>query len=83
MPSWAPLLEQFMVSKQSSIKALYARQGLIDDVFWRAMLGNLIISEFPVSVPSEADRVAYESLQDMVINQASFITMGRYIGIGP
>ncbi|KAG7284200.1 hypothetical protein NEMBOFW57_010563 [Staphylotrichum longicolle] len=93
---WERLLGQFMASKQSSSTGPYAGGGSADDAFWRTMLGNLIMAEFPVSVASAADRIAYtafledgernqiyESLRDMVINQAFFITTGGYIGVGP
>ncbi|KAF9781928.1 hypothetical protein IL306_012696 [Fusarium sp. DS 682] len=83
--SWRVLLDRYVASQQGDSRDVYAASGSIDDVFWRTMLGNLILAEFPVSWASESDRSAYdaflqhstrnqiyESLRDMVVNQAFF-----------
>lgn len=94
--SWRLLLDRFVMSQKANSRDVYAECGSIDDAFWRTMLGNLILAEVPVSWASENDRSAYdaflqhsirnhvyESLRDMVINQAFFITTCGYIGLGP
>ncbi|KAM7212723.1 heterokaryon incompatibility protein 6, OR allele [Rhypophila decipiens] len=94
--SWESLLKKPTVSDQMGSKGMYSGGGSTDDAFWRTMLGNLIMAEFPVAAPSNADRAKYDafletgirtkvynSLRDMVINQAFFITKTGYMGIGP
>jgi len=94
--TWEVLLRQFLPSIQLEFEGPYVGGGSVDDAFWRVMLGNWILREFPRSVASKDDRQSYddflregkrnhvyESLRDMVVNQAFFVTATGYIGLGP
>lgn len=88
------LLARFILSRQTD------EACDVDDswlgAFWRTLLGDLIMEEFPKRRAEEADRDSvlellryhtkteiYTSLHDMVVNQAFFITKNGYIGIRP
>jgi hypothetical protein len=92
--SWELLLDRFISSRQAG--GTYIGGGSWRDVFWRTMLGDLIMDEFPVSRAVIACQLEfqkflqyqirgsiYESLSDMVVNQAFFITANGYVGVGP
>jgi hypothetical protein len=66
------------------------------EAFWRTLIGDIIMEEFPVRKAAEADREQYNafrqaksqnnvylSLRDMVVNQSFFITSKGYLGLGP
>jgi len=96
--SWEALLRRVILESQQSggLRGRYVGGGTIDDAFWRTMLGNLVLYGYPSTVASEADKPAYdaflergernrvyESLRDMVVNQAFFVTASGYMGLGP
>ena len=96
--SWEALLRRVVSESQQSggLEGKYVGGGTIDDAFWRTMLGNLVLYGYPSTTASETDRPAYdaflergernrvyESLRDMVVNQAFFVTAKGYIGLGP
>ena len=66
------------------------------EAFWKTLIGDIIMEEFPVRRATEADREKYKafrhaksqndiylSLRDMVVNQSFFITNNGYLGLGP
>jgi hypothetical protein len=74
----------------------YPERATWTEAFWRALLGDMIMEEFPVRRATEADRKKYNafrqtesqndiylSLRDMVVNQSFFITSNGYLGLGP
>jgi hypothetical protein len=90
---WESILNRY-VSRQS--KTEYAVTESWHNAFYRTILGNLVMNEFPVRrVHSEDFHMVdefrsilsrneiYLSLRDMIINQAFLITKEGYIGIGP
>jgi hypothetical protein len=92
--SWELLLDRFIRSRQAG--GAYVGGGSWCDAFWRTMLGDLVMEEFPVRRAVNACRLEFhnflqyqirgsihESLCDMVVNQAFFITANGYVGIGP
>ncbi|KAE9362635.1 hypothetical protein N431DRAFT_424407 [Stipitochalara longipes BDJ] len=92
--SWEVLLHQFINSQKAG--KTYVGGGSWVDAFWRTMLGDLVMKEFPIGRAVNAclfefkkfliyrtRSSIYQSLRDMVINQAFFITVDGYIGIGP
>ncbi|KAK4444184.1 HET-domain-containing protein [Podospora aff. communis PSN243] len=96
--SWeAPLRGATLKWQQpNGLAGRYIGGGTIDDAFWRTMLGNLVLYGYPSTVASDEDRSEYdaflergqrnrvfESLRDMVVNQAFFITASGYMGLGP
>lgn len=90
---WESILNRY-VSQQS--KTEYATMESWHNAFYRTILGNLVMSEFPVRGVHDEDfhmvdefrsslsrNEIYLSLRDMIVNQAFFITKEGYIGIGP
>jgi hypothetical protein len=81
------------VSRQSKIE--YAATESWHNAFYRTILGNLVVEEFPVRRVHSRDfhmldefcrslsrNEIYLSLRDMIVNQAFLITKEGYIGIG-
>jgi hypothetical protein len=92
--SWEKMLDRFIKSPQAGVT--YSGGGSWPDAFWRTMLGDLLMEEYPVGRAENAYQFEfykflkygekspiYVSLYDMVVNQAFFITVNGYIGIGP
>ncbi|KAH7076570.1 heterokaryon incompatibility protein-domain-containing protein [Paraphoma chrysanthemicola] len=90
------ILEEHQQSCGSNLNAPYIGGGTIKDAFWRTMLGNLKMREFPTGVPKEHQERDFEdyldkgtyselitSLHGHVPNHAFFTTAGGYVGIGP
>ncbi|KAH7086758.1 heterokaryon incompatibility protein-domain-containing protein [Paraphoma chrysanthemicola] len=90
------ILEERQQSCGSNLNAPYIGGGTIKDAFWRTMLGNLKMREFPTGVPKEHQEQEFEdyldkgtyselitSLHGHVPNHAFFTTASGYVGIGP
>ncbi|KAE9378546.1 hypothetical protein N431DRAFT_400268 [Stipitochalara longipes BDJ] len=89
--AWEEVLARFVERHGTSDLSLSWRNA-----FWRTMLGDLIMAEYPVRRVEDADHGSfidfrknqshneiYLSVRDMLVNQAFFITENGYIGIGP
>ena len=89
--AWEEMLARFVERHGTHVWSLSR-----ENAFWRTMLGDLIMTEFPVRRVEDADHggfidfcknrshnEVYLSVRDMVVNQAFFITESGYIGIGP
>jgi hypothetical protein len=90
---WEAMMNQY-ISRQPHWT--YVNGENVRDAFWRTLLGDLIMEEFPVRRVADTDHqkfntfrktgsrnYVFTSLHDMMVKQAFFITQSGYIGIGP